>query len=194
MKKLILSLSLAAITLAGYSQTNTAATSAADSTLWTDIKQIGSDGYSALKDANFSSGFTVTPFALIHKGDYGGGIAVETASSNLFNVGFALAGIHSTDPSTKKGHFEFYDASLSLQIGQQIALPVVKWPTYMFAETGPAVNLKNPDAVLLQSVAGVKIKVYDKNGLAVWIDGGIGKNSEWPEPFYLGGLSVTKLF
>lgn len=157
---------------------------AATSSLLGDISRVGTDFWAALKDANFANGATVEPFVLYHSGDFGGGLAVTTSSTNGVNVGFALAAIG--DHTSKR--FDFYDATLSIQLGRQVTIPVINLPAYLYVETGPAVNLAHPDTILEQSIAGAKI-FFDKGKIS--IGAGIGQNSEWTEPFYVAHFSYT---
>jgi hypothetical protein len=151
---------------------------AAANSLLDDLKHVGSDAFSALKDLNFDNGVVVEPFAMMHKSDFGGGLAVTTGNTNGLNAGFALAAIN--DSASKR--FDFYDATLSISYGGTVTIPVIKIPAYLYAETGPALNLAHPNKVLIQSIAGAKF-YFDKGKLS--IGGGIGQNSEWSDPFYI---------
>lgn len=157
---------------------------AATSSLLGDIGKIGSDFWGALKDANFANGATVEPFGMYHAGDFGGGLAVTTSSTNGVNVGFAVAAI--SDSANKR--VDFYDATLSIQLGRQVTIPVINLPVYLYVEAGPAVNLSHPNTILEQSIAGAKI-FLDKGKVS--LGGGIGQNSEWSEPFYIVHASWT---
>jgi hypothetical protein len=182
----IIGVALLAATVS-YAQTNAPVPTTgavATSSLLGDLGKVGSDFWGALKDANFANGATVEPFALYHNGDFGGGLAVATSSTNGVNVGFALAAIN--DSASR--HFDFYDATLNIQLGRQVTIPVISLPAYLYVEAGPAVNLAHPNTVLEQSIAGAKI-FFDKNKIS--IGAGIGQNSEWTEPFYVAHFSYA---
>jgi hypothetical protein len=149
-----------------------------------DMKHLGGDAWAALKDANFHNGITVEPFGIYHAGDFGGGLALSTASTNGVNVGFAVAAIN--DSASKR--FDFYDATLNIQLGRQVTIPVINIPAFLYIEAGPAVNLRHPNTILEQSIAGAKI-FFDKGKISV--GAGIGQNSEWTEPFYVAHFSYT---
>lgn len=165
---------------------------ASTSKLLDDVKHIGSDAWSALKSANFANGVAVEPFGLMHGSDFGGGLAVATASTNGVNIGFAVAAISekSTDPKTGKSHtsFAFYDATLSIQLGKEVTVPWLNIPAFLYIEAGPAANLAHPNTILEQSVAGAKIFFAKKHGS---VGVGVGQNSEWSTPFYVLHASWT---
>lgn len=164
-------------------QTNT------QTTLLGDFKQLGSDALNTLKGQDFNDGIDIEAFGIYHNGDFGGGLAVSTAHTNSpLNMGFAIAAMQNA--TSKKA--DFYDASLSLQLGEQVTIPVLKVPVYLYIESGPALNLHNPSAVLEQSIAGAKYIHRFSNGMVFSAGGGVGHNSEWPDsPFYIAHVGLT---
>lgn len=153
-----------------------------------DLTKIGTDLWSALKDANFQNGVVTEPFGIIHDSDIGGGLAIETANTNGLNLGFAMAGMTDHQKITLNGKtktktgWDFYDAALSIQMGKQLTVPGINLPIYLYTEVGPAANLAHATTVLEQSVSGVKVILA--NG-RLDIGAGIVQNSEWSTP---GGI------
>lgn len=169
-----------------------ATTTVASQTLGSDFKQLGSDAWNSLKGLDFAPGITVEPFGIYHAGDFGGGLAVETANTNsILNYGFAIAAIH--NGISKK--FDFYDTSFSVELGTTVTVPIFKIPAYIYAETGPAVNLARPTAILEQSIAGAKLTQDLGGGWRLSEGLGVGHNSEWGDSaFYVLHIGVTKFF
>lgn len=170
----------------------TTTTVASKTTLGDDFKQLGSDALNSLKGLDFAPGITVEPFGLYHAGNFGGGLAVETANTNsLINYGFAIAAIHDSKSKTT----DFYDTSFSVELGDTVTVPIFKIPAYLYAETGPAMNAAHPTAVLEQSIAGAKLTQDLGKGWRLNEGFGVGHNSEWPDsPFYILHIGVTKFF
>lgn len=196
---------------AGYSlnaQTNSAPLPPIDSTLslssgtqaeaitnhagvWADLKQLGGDAWDALKGLDFANGIRSEPFGIIHDSDWGGGLAITTAKTNGINAGFAVAAITAKHTNKKTGKverdFDFYDATLSLQLGQPFTL-FNRLHGYAYVEFGPALNLAHPDTILEQSVAGVKFFLL--KGRAD-VGAGVLQNSEWSTPAMVLHASYT---
>lgn len=190
--KSLIGLALCALaTTSAFAQATTNPPAATKNQLIEDAKQIGHDGWAALKDLSFKEGFTIAPFALTHKGDWGGGVAVETASTNALNFGFAIAAIH--NGATRRT--DFYDATLSVSLQQPFTIPLIKKQAYAYVETGPGANLNKPTEPLIQSIAGVKMIFPIGSKWLIAGGGGVGHNSEWIEDvFYIGHVSITRKF
>lgn len=151
------------------------------------VKQIASDAYTQFKSASFKDGFTVEPFAIYHRGDWGGGLAISTAATNSINYGFALATIHETE----NHDWDFYDTSFNVSYNGSVDLPIVGNAQY-FIETGAAVDLRSiQTGIYNQSLTGLK-KTWDFNGnLSLTIWGGVGYLTKWNDAFYSAGIGLT---
>ena len=160
--------------------------------------QLAKDGYATLKGLSFKNGIKAEPFALYHKGDYGAGIAISTTATNSLNYGFAIAAVQETvvHPSPKNQlitskEFNFYDTSFSVSYNGITDLPVIGRCEY-FAETGAAIDAKNPMAgIYNQSAAGLK-KTWDINGnVSFTVGGGALYLSKWNDVAYIGFAGLT---
>lgn len=130
--------------------------------------------------------FIVEPFALIHKHDYGFGIDISTARTNILNAGLAFAAIN----ENKK--WQFFSATLSLKAGKQFNIPRVNIPIYCFIENGANMNMNNLRVINSQQIVGFKTwnKIGKRDLLSYGL--GVGRNSTWGnDVFYVGYFSLS---
>jgi hypothetical protein len=121
----------------------------------------------------FIRGFNMTPFYLIHRDDYGGGIAFSTTKTNSVGVGFAVACIN------ESGKLNFYSGSLSLRMGRTINLISTNYPINVYFETGVAANMRSFNTIFEQSIIGASVTKVFNNNNRISVGAGVGHNSRW---------------
>jgi len=83
---------------------------------------------------------------------------------------------------------------LNEESGKTINIPGINQQVFLFAEAGPAVNLNNPDRLLAQAFTGAVWKHGIGKGFTLYIEGGIGKVTDWSSPVATFGVKVSKAF
>ena len=192
-KSLLTLLTIGSLSFNLLAQTNTTTINTNVPTALDQFKSGTLTGYDYLKKLSFKDGLAAEPFALYHKGNFGGGLAVSTIHTNSVNFGFALAAVDETKETGKKG-LTFYDTTLSIAYNGSTYVPVIGSLDY-YAETGAAVDLSNPiNGIYSQSAGGIK-KVIPLNETVSFIaGGGVGYLTKWNGPFYLMHVGIaTKL-
>lgn len=149
---------------------------------------------------NLKDGISVSPFGLYHKGDIGAGVSVHTMNTNGLRLGLALAGVNEHDVRSKTifnsgpGHWDFYDASLSIGGNGTFHVPVLDWDLDLYLETGPAFNLVDLNTIYLQSVAGATKSFRLGGGKVLTVGGGVGHLTKpgWENgPFYIAHAGLS---